>query len=80
MCEATGLPFDFGLEGDPVDVDAHRSMFAPSMDQIKPRGGYTKENVQVVVWCYNAAKGEGTAADVLKMATALVERSKPTTL
>lgn len=70
-CEVTGIPFDFAR--DRREPDGERRMFAPSLDQRVPRGGYTKENIQVVVWCYNAAKGSGTDADVLKMAEALVE-------
>lgn len=73
-CEATGLPFDL-YDGD-YDGQGHHRMFAPSLDQISPRGGYTTDNVQVVVWCYNAAKSTGTDAEVLMMAEALVAKAK----
>lgn len=73
-CEATGIQFDL-YDGDYHTEGTHR-MFAPSLDQIKPRGGYTMDNVQVVCWCYNAAKSTGTDADVLRMAEALVSKSK----
>lgn len=73
-CEATGIPFDL-YDGD-RDNSGHRRMFGPSLDQIKPRGGYTKDNVQVVCWCYNAAKSTGTDADVLRMAECLIAKFK----
>jgi hypothetical protein len=70
-CEVTGIPFDFHGEDK---GDQWRSMFAPSLDQKIPSAGYTKENVQIVVWCYNAAKGTGTHEDVLRMAEALMSK------
>lgn len=63
FCEVTGLPFDL-ITG--------RSSFAPSLDRINPSKGYTKDNVKVVAWAYNAAKGAGTHDDVLRLAQALV--------
>ena len=52
VCEVSGLPFDLrrGL--------GRRSPFSPSLDRIDPKKGYVKGNVQVVVWCYNAARGD----------------------
>lgn len=63
FCEVTGLPFEL-TEG--------RNAFAPSLDKRDPTKGYTPENVDVVVWCYNTAKGVGSYEDVLKLAKALV--------
>ena len=62
VCEASGLPFNLVTGRDP---------FAPSLDRIDPTKGYIKDNVQVVVWCYNSAKGIGTHQDVMKLAKAL---------
>jgi hypothetical protein len=70
-CEVTGVPFDFHGEDK---GNGGRSMFCPSLDQKIPSAGYTKENVQIVVWCYNAAKGTGTDADVARMAEALLSQ------
>jgi hypothetical protein len=69
VCEATGLPFEFKLaEGQT------RNPFAPSIDQIVPSKGYTKDNCRLVAMIYNYAKNNFSDADVLKMATALMSR------
>ena len=68
VCEATGLPFRYSGE---IGV---RGNFSPSLDRISSAEGYTTFNCQVVIWAYNAAKGAGTDADVLRMAEALVRR------
>jgi len=68
-CEVTGLPFD--LRSEMAAKHGMRSNFGPSVDQIVPQGGYTQENCQLVVWCYNAAKGEGSHEEVVEMAEAL---------
>lgn len=64
VCAATGLPLSFGLGG--------RGPWSATLDRVNPQEGYTPENTRVVCWAYNAAKGEGTDADVLAMAKALV--------
>lgn len=66
-CEVTGLPFDF------VRI---RGPFSPSLDRVCAGGGYTPDNVQVVVWCYNAAKGTWDKADVVRMAKSLLKMEK----
>lgn len=66
-CAATGVSFVFTPEPN--------FAWSPSLDQITPGGGYTPENVQVVCWSYNAAKGSNTDADVLIMARALVAKN-----
>jgi hypothetical protein len=53
ICEATGLPFDLNWKEDSSKC---RSPFAPSLDQIVPRAGYTTDNVQIVCWGYNLMK------------------------
>lgn len=75
LCEVTGLAFD--LTGRRATRSTHVSQWAPSLDRRVPELGYTKGNVRVVVWCYNAAKGEGTDEDVLRLASALTQ-STPT--
>lgn len=54
-CEATGITFDLR------NVD---SPFAPSLDQIVPRGGYTKENTRVVCMMFNLMKSDYTEEQV----------------
>lgn len=52
FCPITGEPFDFSLIGF-----NQQNARGPSVDQIVASQGYTKENTQIVVWWYNAAKG-----------------------
>jgi hypothetical protein len=61
-CEVTGIPFDY-----------ESRQFAPSLDRRDNAMGYTDDNIQVVVWIYNAAKGVGTHADILRLAEAIRE-------
>ena len=63
VCEVTGVPFV---------ITSGRHSFAPSLDRNDPALGYTKDNVRVTLWCFNAAKGTGTDQDVLVMAQAMV--------
>jgi hypothetical protein len=35
------------------------------------QAGYTANNVQIVVWLYNRAKGDGTHEDVMQLVEAL---------
>lgn len=69
FCEVTGIPFLLNHRSERV---TQRNQFAPSLDRIDSRKGYTTDNVQVVVWIYNAAKGEGTHEEVMRMASALI--------
>lgn len=47
--------------------------FAPSLDQKVPGGGYTPENTQVVLWAYNAAKGDWGHDTLVTIAKALCD-------
>lgn len=62
-CEVTGIPFDL--------TGGERKPHTPSIDRIDPSRGYTKDNVQLVVWIYNAAKSTFTHSDVMYLATTL---------
>ena len=68
VCQVTGLPFEFEVDSK---CNGFRS-FTPSLDRTDPTKGYTEDNVKVVVWLYNAAKGVGTHEDVMKLAEALI--------
>ena len=65
VCEVTGLPFVF-------EPRQNGSPWVPSLDRTVPALGYTDENVKVVVWAYNAAKGVWTHGHVITLARALV--------
>lgn len=66
-CERTGIQFDFA---------GGRGPFSPSVDRVRPGEGYTQDNVQIVVWCYNAAKGDWSHDDVVRMAKAVLRQEK----
>lgn len=64
-CEVTGIEFE-------SSVEKPARPFTPSLDRIDPTRGYHEDNVQVVCWIYNRAKGVQDFEAVLKMAKALV--------
>lgn len=64
VCTKTGIAFE--AAGD----------FAVSIDRVDNSRGYTTDNVQAVCWIYNRAKGANTDMAVLRMAEALVERTR----
>lgn len=66
VCEVSGMPFDMKRKGP----------FVPSLDRKVPGGPYTQENVQVVVWLYNAAKQNFTHEDVMVLAEALCQQKR----
>ena len=68
LCEKTGIPFSFDSNGD-----GSRNVHTATLDRIDPGLGYIFSNVQVVIWGYNALKGEGTSQQALQIARALCE-------
>lgn len=64
-CEMSGLPFDLTGLGYPPNC------LAPSIDRVDPTKGYHPDNVKVVVWIYNRAKGPNTFEDVLNFCKAM---------
>lgn len=73
VCEATGIPFDFGKNM----AFKRRSPFAPSIDRIDAQGGYTKDNVRVVVFIHNAACGDWGEQVVVEYAKVLLAQQTP---
>lgn len=66
-CEVTGLPlnlFGVGTVGE--------RPWGPSLDRVDQTAGYTKDNVLLVCWMLNRAKGSGSMSDVLLLAKALI--------
>lgn len=54
-CAISGIPFTFaGLD----DADIRLRPFSPSIDRIDSKGGYTKDNVRIVLAALNIAFGE----------------------
>jgi hypothetical protein len=68
VCEVTGLPFVFKLNGG----KGHKTnSFSPSLERKDNSKGYTKDNVQIVCWIYNRAKGAFPLEDLILMVKAL---------
>lgn len=63
VCEVTGVPLDLSGGG--------RKPLTPSLDKIDPMKGYTQDNVQLVSFIYNVAKGDWKHEDVLDFARSL---------
>jgi hypothetical protein len=70
-CEVTGIPFfisdEYQHSGKP-----HQSPYSPSLDQIHPSKGYTKNNIRVTILMFNVARKHWKDEDILTMAKALV--------
>ena len=65
-CPRTGLKF--------VLQDGPRKAMTPSLDQINLGNGYTKRNVQVVSWWYNAAKQAFSDTEVITLCTLVAQQ------
>lgn len=67
VCEVTGL--SFVITSDNVrGYNQKTNSFSPSLDRIDNNKGYTQDNVQVVCWIYNRAKGAFPLSDLKLMA------------
>ena len=69
-CPRTGIEFSL-LESS--DGYGSRGPYGLSLDKIDPEGDYTKENVQVVCWWYNAAKQRFSDEEVLSLCQKVVQ-------
>jgi len=72
-CEATDIDFvikPYSKNGDKEMVHPH----APSLDQISPSSGYTKNNVQLVVDQFNKMKNDKDMETTIYLAKKLVEK------
>lgn len=74
FCPATGIRFDLTHNHQRI-LGRTRNPYAPSLDRIDPRCGYTPENTRVVIWQYNAMKGEISDEELLLLCHAIVQRS-----
>jgi hypothetical protein len=69
-CEVTGIPFDFSKPST-----SSKNPYAPSIDRIDPKIGYTKANTRIVIWQYNLMKGELYDEEILNLCRLIVERN-----
>lgn len=70
VCEATGLPFDLS----PNSYSCRSNPFQPSIDRIRPGGGYTMDNARVTIFIFNVARSDFGDEHLVTMAKALVEK------
>lgn len=74
-CPVTGVRFDLGNSYQIVS-GTKKNPFAPSLDRIDPKLGYTNQNVRIVIWQYNLMKGELSDSQVLYLCGKIMEMSK----
>ena len=67
LCEATNMPL-FIKPYSSKEEYTKVHPFSPSLDQIRPSGGYTKDNVQVVCDQFNKLKGDRHETSAYKLA------------
>jgi hypothetical protein len=76
-CEVTGIEFVIKKYSSRLKNGYEKvHPFAPSLDQIKPSKGYTKDNVQVVCDQFNKFKNDRDIVHTYKIAKAYVESIK----
>jgi hypothetical protein len=73
VCEVTGLPLVFAMNGGKGHRD---NPFSPSLDRIKQTGGYTKRNCRIACWIYNRSRGAFSDKDFQTMLDALIKRRR----
>lgn len=62
-CEVTGVEFDL----KPAGVGRHQNPRAPSVDRVDPFGDYGENNVRVVIFAFNAFKGQMPHAEAIEL-------------
>lgn len=67
FCEATGIPFNLTVV---------RAWNSPSLDQIEPGKGYTRDNTRVVIYAYNVMANVWGEPRILEVSTAILEQRK----
>ena len=72
VCEMTQLRFEASVIRD-NNNGMGSGFFAPSLDRINSKLGYTKRNTRIVIWGYNRAKGEHTDNEVKMLAYAVLK-------
>lgn len=74
VCPITGALFDLKIN---KNREGRRSFtpYAPSLDKIDPKQGYTNENTRVVIFQYNVMKGELSDAELVELCKIVVARA-----
>ena len=71
-CAKSGIDFCFD---DPLHGKT-RNKYSPSIDKKDQSKGYTIENSQIVVWCYNTGKGEMSDNEFIEFCKKIAEFNK----
>lgn len=71
-CAVTGIIFD--LSDNHKKYNRKRNAYAPSLDRINSNDGYTNENTRLVIWQYNAMKGELTDFETIQLCKIISQR------
>lgn len=69
-CARTGIPFSYDLPQNGWKSNP----YAPSLDRVDSGGGYTKDNVQLVIWALNMARSEWGSDIYERVARAYIKR------
>lgn len=72
-CSISGIPFIWNQKC----AKGEHSPFGPSIDRIDSSRGYTKDNVQMVLWMYNKSKQHYTEADLARVYKNIVVQHIP---
>lgn len=70
-CQLTGLKFDLS-----PGQNGRQNAYAPSIDRIDSKKGYTKENTRVVLWAVNSALHDHGESVMLPILEAIVKGIK----
>jgi hypothetical protein len=72
-CAQTDIAFTFSVVGTHRKL---RKLTAPSIDRKNNARGYTLDNIQIVCWFYNAAKGTSSDDEVWQLFNSMRQRVK----
>ena len=64
-CPMLGVPLNY--EGGNGEGWHGRTDNSPSIDQIRPSKGYTKDNIQIISWRANRIKNDATPEELVKI-------------
>lgn len=65
-----------GLELNYLGTGEYSADNSPSLDQIIPGKGYTKDNIQIISWRANRIKNDGTPEELIKIGEYLLNLTK----
>ena len=74
ICPVTGIKFELS-HSFRLKTGRYYNPYSPSLDQIKPKNGYSNENTRLVIWQYNLMKGELSDTEILMICNSIVARS-----